>query len=163
MDSASHRLPFGGILQQGNNFGRRHTSYYGVYRCVTYCMAGVDNEDGWLGDPAFHSWIVNAPVLNDSTFCIAQNWKRQREICTQGFRFGGCIHRNSYDARARGLDFQVVLPIVRQLAEAESSPIAAIEEQDQTTVRDQLRQAAWHLRRVWQFEFPCKLARDGNL
>ena len=56
-----------------------------------------------------------------------------------------------------------MLSVVRQLAEAERSPITAIEEQHQATVRDQLRQPSWHSCRVWQFEFLCKFASDGNL
>ena len=30
-------------------------------------------------------------------------------------------------------------------------------------MRDQLRQPPWHSCRIWQFEFLCKFARDGNL
>jgi hypothetical protein len=30
-------------------------------------------------------------------------------------------------------------------------------------MRDQLRQPPWHSCRVWQFEFLCKFAGDGNL
>jgi hypothetical protein len=30
-------------------------------------------------------------------------------------------------------------------------------------VRDQSRQPPWHSCRVWQFEFLCKFASDGNL
>jgi len=105
---------------------------------------------------------VAEPVPNDTTFRIAQNRKRQREVNPRGPRFFGCIDRDSYDARARRPDFQVALSVVRQLANAESSPIAPIKEENQATVQDQLRQPVWHSYRVWQFEFRCKVASDGN-
>src|ERR1035441_8766701 len=130
---------------------------------VTYHLAGVNNEDGWLGDAAFLAGVVDAPVPNDATLGIAQNRKRQTEVNPQGLRCVGCIHRDSHYARARRPDFQVALSVVRQLAEAERSPITAIEEQHQAAVRDQLRQPPRRSCRVWQFEFPCKFARDGNL
>src|ERR1035441_5242732 len=130
---------------------------------VTYHLAGVNNEDGWLGDAAFLAGVVDAPVPNDATFRIAQNRKRQREVNPQALLFVGCIHRDGHYARARRPDFQVVLSVVRQLAEAERSPITAIEEQHRAAVRDQLRQPPRHSCRVWQFEFLCKFARDGNL
>jgi hypothetical protein len=161
--SASNRLRFSGILYQGNNLGRWHAPHNRVHRSVTYHLAGVNNEDGWLGDAAFLAGVVDAPVPNDATFSIAQNRKRQREVNPQGLRFVGCIHRDSHYARARRPDFQVVLSVVRQLAEAERSPITAIEEQHQAAVRDQLRQPPRHSCRVSQFEFLCKFARDGNL
>jgi len=107
--------------------------------------------------------VVDAPVPNDATFGIAQNRKWQREVNPQGLRFVGSVHRDSHYARARRPDFQVVLSVVRQLTEAERSPISAIEEQHQATVLDQLRQPPRHSCRVWQFEFLGKFARDGNL
>jgi len=55
MDPAWNRLSFGGILQQGDNLGRRHTPHNRVHRRVTYYLAGVNNEDGWHGDAAFLS------------------------------------------------------------------------------------------------------------
>ena len=99
--SASNRLRFSGILQQGNNLGRWHAPHNRVHRCLTYHLAGVNNEDGWLGDAAFLAGVIDAPVPNDATFRIAQNRKRQREVYPQGLRFVGCIHRDSYYARAR--------------------------------------------------------------
>src|SRR5512146_67865 len=96
-------------------------------------------------------------------FHIAKNRKRQRQLSPQRLRFIGCIDRNSYYARARRTDFRVVLSVIRQLAEAERSPIAAIEEQHQAPVRNHFRQLPWHSCRVWQFEFPCKLADFGSL
>ena len=92
-----------------------------------------------LAMPPFSREFVDAPVPNDATFRIAQNRKRQRELTPQGLRFVGRIHRDSHYARARRPDFQVVLSVVRQLAEAERSPITAIEEYHQAAVRDQLR------------------------
>ena len=53
--SASNRLRFSGILQLGNNLGRWHAPHNPVHRSVTYHVAGVNNEDGWLGDAAFLS------------------------------------------------------------------------------------------------------------
>jgi hypothetical protein len=55
-----------------------------------------------------------------------------------------------------------VLSVVRQLTEAERSPITSIEQQHKAAVRDQLRQPPRHPCRVWQFEFRCKFARGGN-
>jgi hypothetical protein len=55
VNSASNRLRFSGILQRGNNLGRWHAPHNPVHRSVTYHVAGVNNEDGWLGDAAFLS------------------------------------------------------------------------------------------------------------
>ena len=163
VEFASNRLRPSGILYQGNNLGRWHALHNCVHRSKTYHPAGVKNEDGWLGDAAFLAGVVDAPLPNHATVGIAQDRKRQREVNPQRLRFVRSIHRHGHYACARRPDFQVVLSVVRQLAEAESSPIAAIEEQHQAAVRDQLRQPPRHSRRVWQFEFLCKFARDGNL
>jgi hypothetical protein len=97
--SASNSLRSSGILQQGNNLGCWHAPHNRVHRSEAYHLAGVNDEDGWLGDAAFLAGVVNAPVLNDATFRIAQNRKRQREVNPQSLRFVGCIHRDSHYAR----------------------------------------------------------------
>jgi len=86
---ASNRLPFGGILQQGNNRGRRYTPHNRVHRRVTRHVAGINNEDGWLGDAALLSRIVDTLVPNNATFHIAQNRKRQSEVNPQCLRLVG--------------------------------------------------------------------------
>jgi hypothetical protein len=56
-----------------------------------------------------------------------------------------------------------MVPVIRQLAEAERSPIAAIEEQYKGAARVQLRQAASSPGRIGQFEVRCKFARGWQL
>ena len=108
--------------------GRRDPLHNRVHRSVTHDPVLINNEDRWLGDAAFLARIVDVPMPDDTPVRIAQNRKRQREVSAQGLRRFRCIYRDGYYARGRGPDFQVVLSVVRQLAEAERSPIAAIKE-----------------------------------
>ncbi len=127
-NSAPNRRRFSGRLQQANDLGRRDPPHNRVHRSVTHDPVLIDNEDCRLSDTAFLACIADIPILDDAPLRIAQNRKRQRKLSTHAL--GRCrrIYRDGYYACGRRPDFRVVVSVVRQLAEAERSPIAAIEE-----------------------------------
>ena len=134
-----------------------------VHRSVTDYLVGINHEDGWFGDAASFSRVVDVPVLDHASFRVAQNWKRQCELGSQGLRCFARIHRNSHQARARRPDFRIVFAIIRQLAEAKRSPIPAIEEQNQSPLLgDQLGQPPGRACRVQQLEVPHNFPSDRN-
>ena len=124
-----------------------------VHRSVTDYLVEIDHEDGWFGDAASFSRVVDVPVFDNASFRIAQNRKRQCELSSQGLRCFARIDRNSHQARARRPDVRIVFAIIRQLAEAKRSAIPAIEEQNQAPLLgDQLGQPPGHACRVQQLE-----------
>jgi hypothetical protein len=70
-------------------------------------------------------------------FRVGQNQKGQSQVKPQGLRFFGRIHRNRNDVRAGCANLRIVLTVIRQLAEAERSPVTAVEQQHQGAVRGQ--------------------------
>ena len=56
-----------------------------------------------------------------------------------------------------------MVAVIRQLAEAERSPVTTIKEQYQASVRDQIRQPPRHVCGVRQFQLRCESSRDGNV
>ena len=142
--------------------GRRYAERNSVGCGVSDHLARVDDEDGRLSNAASLGGVVEIPGLDDSAFGVAQHWKRQREVKTQGFGLGGWVYRDSRYVCAGGLDLRVMVAVVRQLAEAESSPVAAIEEEDQGALGEQCRQVPRDASGIGELEIRSTFAGDGS-
>ena len=129
---------FSGSCKRLDDLGRWYTCHHGIHGGVTYHAA------------------------DDVVFRVTKNRERQTELHPHRLRLVGSIHRDSRHARARRLNLRKVLPVIRQLAEAERSPVPAIKEQDQSPMRHQIRQPLRLPLRVGQFEFRCKCAGGGD-
>jgi hypothetical protein len=128
VNSASNRLWFSHGLQYADHFRCRYTSGHGVHGTVPHRALRIHEKDRRLGDAALLPWVVEIPGFDDAPLRIAQNRERQGQLEPQCLRLFRCIHRDRDEARPRRTDFLVVLAVVHQLAEAEGSPMAAIEE-----------------------------------
>src|SRR5487761_233515 len=101
-----------------------------VDRAVAHDAAAIDNENRRAGYPAFLFRVVNIPLLHDEAFPVRQNWKWEAQFAAHGFGFFRRVDRDSGDVCTRSANFIVMVAIVRQLAEAERSPMPAKEDED---------------------------------
>jgi hypothetical protein len=104
---------------------------------------GVDNEDGWAGYAAALVRIEDSPIPHHPAIGVAQNPKRQVELAAQRFGPARLVDGDRDQIGARGADLGVMIPIIRQLADTERSPEAAIEEHDEPAASGKGRQARW--------------------
>lgn len=125
-----------GTSENAEGFRRRNAHGYGVHRNVAHGKVAANDENCGFGDPSLFAPVIDIPVLNDASFRIAQNGEWQTELATQGFGSFRRIHRDAGKGRAGRTDFLVMLAIIRQLAEAERSPRAAIEDEYQGVRRN---------------------------
>lgn len=126
-------------LKPGSDFLDRDPLHNRIHRGVTHDPVLINNENRWLCNSTLLAWIVDVPKLNNAPFCIAQNRKRQKEVGTHGLRLCRRIYRDRCYIRGQGPDLRIVIPVIRQLTEAERSPTAAIKQQRQRALRDQFR------------------------
>lgn len=101
---------------------------------VAYAAVTIDDKDCWLGNSAFLSCVVNIPLLHDAPLRISEDWKWQPQLLAHGFGFCGRVNRDCRDAGARRANFFIVFAVIRQLAEAEGSPVTAKENKRESTV-----------------------------
>jgi len=94
-------------------------------------------------------------LLHDAPLHIRQNWEGQVQFLAHRFGFVGRVNRDRRDARARRANFTVVVAVIRQLAEAEGSPVTAKENKDDGPLQNELRQTAQGARRIGQLEVGC--------
>ena len=90
----------------------------------------VNHEDGGLGNAAFFPGIENPPGCDHLPLRVGENDKGNSQI---GFDYRGLfwrIHRNCGNGGSSPLKWVKAVPILRQLAEAEGSPVAAIKHQN---------------------------------
>jgi hypothetical protein len=116
-------------LQKSDDFWRNYAARYAVHRCVANSAVGTDDEHGRFCNTAPLAGVVDVPFPNHAACCIAQDHERQPQVPPH--RFGGLrrINRHGGKISAGGPDFVIVVAVIRQLAEAEGSPVAAIEEE----------------------------------
>jgi hypothetical protein len=136
VNPAPSRLPSRNGAQKAENLRCRHARDDVIYFRVAHGAIAVDDEDGRLRDAALLPRVVDIPLLNDAPFGVAQNRKREPQLAPHCFRFRGRIDGYGRDAGPGRGDFCVVVAVIRQLAEAKRSPIAAIEEQHERPVRN---------------------------
>lgn len=107
--------------------------------------------------------IVNVPIADDAALGIAQDRKGQIELAAHPFRFLLWIYGNSEDACSRRTNGVVVLTIIRQLAEAERSPVATIKKQYHRALSCECREPLQSSARIAQLEIGSNLADVGEL
>jgi hypothetical protein len=112
----------------------QHADYFRCWRArshrvdssVAYPSVRLNDKDRGLGDAAPLLRVVEIPLANDAPLRIAQNRERQTQPASQGLRLFKRIYGDGHNARPGCADSLVMVAIVRQLAEAEGSPVAAI-------------------------------------
>jgi hypothetical protein len=95
---------------------------------------------------------AGVPFPDDAACRVAQDHERQPQVPAHRLGRLGRIDRHRHDISAGGPDFAIAVAVVRQLAEAEGSPMAAVEQEYQRASGDERRQALRRSRRVRQLE-----------
>jgi hypothetical protein len=126
---------------------------------VAHGAVTIDDENGWSCDAALFACVVNIPLLHDTAFRVTQDWKWQPQLLAHCFGFFEPVDRDGSDARARRANFAVLLAVIRQLAEAEGSPVPAKEDKHHWTLRDQVRQSVRGSNRIRQLELRRDFSR----
>ncbi len=132
-------MTFRAGLQHQKDLRRWDARGHGIYCRVADSTILTDNKDGGFGDAAFLARIVDVPLLDDAPPGIAQDRKRQGQLLPQCLGSIWRIDGRGYKRGASCTNLVVTLAVIRQLAEAEWSPIPAVEEQDYWTLCHQLR------------------------
>ena len=96
----------------------------------------IDDEYCRLGNATLLLGIIDAPIFDHLPFGIAQNRKRQPEFAPHSFGFDRWIDGYGHHIGPGRADFCVMIAVIRQLAETEWSPGAAIEKKHQTVSRN---------------------------
>jgi hypothetical protein len=130
--AVSRALAAGGLKDSHDFRGGDPRSNF-VNGRVTHGAVAIDDENGRFRDAAFFAGVVNAPLLHHAPFRVAQNRKRQVKLLPYRLRFLWRIDGNGNEVRAGRANFFIVLPVFRQLAEAERSPVAAIKQENERT------------------------------
>ena len=102
--------------------------------------------------------VEQSPRRNDFAPGVAQNRKLDVHFAAQRLRARAVIDGNPDDLRAGLAKFFVIRRIFRQLAEAERSPMPAVEKHHAWRARAQLREATHRARRVGKRELWCGIA-----
>ena len=150
-------------LQKADDLWRGRAARHAVHRHVADDAVGIDDEHGRLRDAAPLAGVVDAPFPDDAAFRVAQNHERQPQVPPHCLGRLRRIDRHRHNISAAVPDFAVVVAVVRQLTEAEGSPVAAIEEERQRASGDQRRQALRRSWRVRQVEFRRNRSRHECL
>ena len=66
-----------GTWENAEDFRRRNAHGYGVQRHVVHGKVATNDENCGFGDPSLFARVIDIPVLNDTSFRIAQNGERQ--------------------------------------------------------------------------------------
>jgi len=93
-------------------------------------IVSTDDKKGRVGDSSFLARIVDIPGLDDASPRIAQDRKWQGQLLPQCFGSVGSIDGGGDSGSTGRADFVEMLAVIRQLANAERSPTAAVKEQD---------------------------------
>jgi hypothetical protein len=160
IDSPPYYVGPSRLLQKVNDLGGPNPHGHRIHRRILNDAIRINHKHCRLGDPAVLPRIEDVPVTHNLPFRIAQNRERQRKLFAQGFGNFRWIHRHSHQARTRRLESEVVVAIIRQLAKAERSPTAAIEEQDQSPARNKNGKTLRGPRRIGEFELSSNFAAN---
>ena len=66
-----------GTSENAEDFRRRSAHGYGVQRHVMHGKVATNDENCGYGDPSLFARVIDIPVLNDTSFRIAQNGEWQ--------------------------------------------------------------------------------------
>ncbi len=129
---------------------------------VTNFAIAIDYERRGKRNSAFLRPVEQAPALDHFTARIAQNRKGKLELAGDRFGTGAIIDRERDDFGAGIAQLRVTVSIIRQLAEAERSPMAAVEDQYDQSASGQLGQPARVSARVFEQEIRREIADGGS-
>jgi hypothetical protein len=116
-------------LQKADDLWWSYAARYAIHRRVANGTVGIDNEQGRLCDAAPLAGVVDVPFPNHPPRRVAQDHERQPQVPPHRFGRLRRIDRYADNISAGGPDFVIVVAIIRQLAEAEGSPMSAVEEE----------------------------------
>ncbi len=112
------------------------------YRDHLQAQIAINYKDRRHRDSAFLPGIEHAPTRDHLALGVRQDLKRQRQLASNR---GGAIRRvdgHRHHLRAGGTEGGIERGIVRQLAKAEWSPMAAVKHGDKHAASGQFMQAA---------------------
>lgn len=95
-----------------------------------HASLAVDYERGRDGNAALLPRVEQVPVAHHLPPDIAQNWEWQPHRAPQVLSALWLVHRQGDDAITRPQKIIGPVAIIRQLTDAEGSPVAAVEDQD---------------------------------
>jgi len=140
-DCPAMRWQMGSFLsEQAHDLRSRHPRRNFIHRNAANYAPGIQNEHRGLRDAALFARIVDAPLAHHRPLRITQNRERQSQLVAHSLRFFRRVHGNGDQLCARRANRRILLAIVRQLAEAERSPVATIKKQHQRTRRAKFRE-----------------------
>jgi hypothetical protein len=138
-----HRLP----AHERQYIVGRGAPHHAVDGAKQHAPLAVNRERSRHSDAPFFVSVQQIPLAHHLPFHVAPNWKAHAQRLPQMLSALRLIHRQSDDAISRTQKCVRSVAIIRQLADAERSPLAAVENQD---ARSQRRQTAFLARRIWQ-------------
>lgn len=154
---------FACLPQEGSDFRRGHARGNGVNGRETDEASGIEDENRRFGDAAFLPGIVNVPVLDNATSCVAQDAEGQAQFAPHGFGFFGRVDGDRGEICAARANFLIAAAVIRQLAETEGSPMASIEKEDKRATGGQLGKAPRRARGIRQLEFRRNRSHNWKL
>lgn len=154
---------FACLPQEGSDFRRGHARGNSVNGRETDEASGIEDENRRFGNAAFLLGIVDVPVLDYTTICVAQDGERQMQFAPNGFRFFGRVDGNRDEICAARTNFLIVVAVIRQLAETEGSPMASIEYEGKRATGGQLGKAPRRARGIGQLEFRRNRSHNWKL
>jgi hypothetical protein len=134
-----------------------------VERAEKHPPVAPDDEQRWPGNPALLFRVEATPGADDLAARIAKDRERQAQLAAKGFGARRVVHRDGEDAGARGAYRAMELAILRQLAKAERSPVAAEKEKHLGALTREDGQTAAPAGRIGQLEIGRDLAHRGRL
>jgi len=124
-------------LQHQDHFGCRHARNDAIDCCVAHRPISLDDKGRRLRNSTLLPRIIDVPLLNDTALRIAQDREGKIQVTLQRLRYFRGIYGDRDNSGPGRADLLVVIAVVHQLAEAEWSPRATVEEQDDRARRDQ--------------------------
>jgi hypothetical protein len=122
----------------------------------------IDEKRRGNRDAAFFSSVQHAPFYNGRASAVRQQREWNREVVAQARRAVRRIDGDRDDLGAGGAEVIVTFCIVRQLAEAERSPMSTIEQHDAQRIARQLGESPRRAGAIGQREIGSGVA-DGEL
>lgn len=151
------------VPQEGSDFRRGHARGNGVNGRETNEASGIEDENRRFGNAAFLLGVVNVPLLDNATICVAQDAEGQAQFAPHGFGFVGRVDGDRDEICAARTNFLIVVAIIRQLAETEGSPMAPIEKEDKRATGGQFGEAPRRARGIGQLEFRRNRSHNWKL
>src|SRR5487761_414430 len=104
----------------------------------SHAALAVDYEDGGFSNPSHFPFVQDSPRRDQSPFGVTKDREWQAQIKPHIFGFSRLIDRDCGHVNSGEPDVLVLVAILRQLAETERSPMAAIKNEYARAARGQL-------------------------